>query len=147
MKNAEKKEKARALFINSSLNCKEIASQANVTEKTLRKWREDEGWETLKELKTITRSNLLQDAYSQLKQINNEINTLENGDIKTRKILFDAKAVLGKEIDRLSESALHVYIGVFDEFIGWLSSNHPVELKNVTSLAYEFIEDVNKRQK
>lgn len=147
MKNQEKKEKARALYLNSSFNHKEIASQVGVTEKTLRKWRDDEEWETLKELKTITRSNLLQDAYGQLKTINSQIEELDKSDIKTLKMLFDAKAVLGKEIDRLSESPLHVYIGVSDEFINWVGSNYPKELKNITSLTYEFIEDVNKRSK
>lgn len=148
MSYTDKKEKARALYINSSLNMKDIASQVGVTEKTLRKWRDEDGWENLKELKTITRSNLLQDAYSQLKQINNDIaSQVGVTDSKTRKILFDAKAVLGKEIDRLSDSPLHVYIGVFDEMINWVGSNHPKELKNITSMAYEFIEEVNKRQK
>lgn len=147
MKNQEKKEKARALFLNSSLTCKEIASQVGITEKTLRSWRELEQWSNLKELKTITRSNLLQDAYGQLKNINKKIEELETEDIKTLKILFDAKAVLGKEIDRLSESPLHLYIGVFDEFINWTGSNHPIQLKEITALAYQFIEDINKRTK
>jgi DNA-binding XRE family transcriptional regulator len=143
MSYTDKKEKARALFINSSLTAKDIAAQVGVTEKTLRKWRDDEGWENLKELKTITRSELLQDAYSQLKQINNEIATTENADIKTRKILFDAKAVLGKEIDRLSESPLHVYIGVFDDYTNWVSKNYPAKLQELTAMSLEFIEEIN----
>lgn len=138
---------ARSLYLNSSLSNKDIAKQVGTTEKTLRKWRTDEDWDTLKELKTITRSNLLQDAYAQLKTINSEIAELKTGDIATRKVLFDSKAILGKEIDRLSESPLHVYIGVIDELINWIASNHPVKLQEVTTLTFEFIEDVNKRQK
>lgn len=147
MKNSEKKEKARALFLNSSLNQKEIASQVDVTEKTLRKWREAEEWQTLKDLKTITISQLRQDTYSQLRAINKEISALEPGDINSRKILFDSKAILGKELDRLSDSPLHVYIGVVDDFIGWLGSNYPIKLKDTTTLIYEFIEELNKRKK
>lgn len=147
MKNSEKKEKARALFLNSSLNQKEIASQVKVTEKTLRKWREDEDWQTLRDLKTITISQLRQDTYSQLRAINKEINELKNGDIKSRKILFDSKAILGKELDRLSDSPLHIYIGIMDEFIGWLGSTYPVNLKDTTTFIYEFIEDINKKKK
>lgn len=137
---------ARSLYLNSSLSNKDIAKQVGTTEKTLRKWRTDEDWDTLKELKTITRSNLLQDAYAQLKTINKQIDELDKSDMKTRKILFDAKAVLGKEIDRLSESPLHVYIGVFDEFTDWISKNYPKKLQELTAISFEFIEVINLKK-
>jgi DNA-binding XRE family transcriptional regulator len=146
---AMKKQLAKGLFLNSKLSQKEIALQVGVTEKTIGKWCNDpkENWEKLKQLGTITRTELLNQALRQLKTRNDQIDGLDLADYKNLKILTDSKAVLIKEIELLSDQPLHVYIGVVNELIEWSSKVLPSQLKNITDVCYEFIEDINKRQK
>ncbi len=139
-----KQELAKSLFVKSTLNRKQIAETVGCTEKTLRNWIDKFGWEQLKEAETITRSQLLRDAYKQLKQVNahieNELNGIPN------KEMSDVKAVIRKEIEALSEQPLYVYIEVAEEFTGWLAKHHPKSLKETTSLLYEFIQELAEQQ-
>lgn len=143
MKN-DKKELAKSLFVKSGFTRKEIANTVGITEKTLRKWIEEYGWEDLKITESITRSHLLKEAYKQLKNINDYIDR-ELGGVPNKE-MSDAKAVIRKEIEALSEQPLYIYVEVAEEFTSWLSMNHPKELKQVTSLIYEFIEELAKKQ-
>ncbi len=142
MKNAEKKELARGLFLKSSLNRKQIADQVRVTEKTLRNWIEKEDWETLKDSMMITRPQLLQDAMAQLKAINKKIRE-ELNNVPTKE-LSDAKGVIRKEIEIFSNQPLHRYIEVFEEYIDWLAKNDPDKLSEFAQSSQAFINDLSK---
>jgi len=147
MKNAQKKELARGLYINSSLNQTEIAAQVETTPKTLRNWIAEGGWSEIKHSKTLTRPHMLQQAYQRLQENNKALEILKPGEMATYKTLMDAKAIIGKEIERLSDSPLHLYIEVCEDLMGWVSSNLPQDLQSVTVMLREFIEDVHKRQR
>ncbi len=134
----EKKLTAKSLYLKSDMSRKDIAKIAGITEKTLRKWINDENWDQLKAIESITRKQLLQDAYRQLKRINEYIDKELDG--IPNKEMSDAKAVIRKEIESLSESPLHIYIEVSEELIYWLQSKHPGEVKKITGLLSEFIE-------
>ena len=140
----EKKLTARSLFLKSDLSRKEIARIAGVTEKTLRRWIKDENWEELKAVESITRKQLLQDAYRQLKRINdyieNELDGIPN------KEMSDAKAIIRKEIESLSDSPLHIYIEVSEELIHHVQMNHPDMVKSITGILSEFIESKAKEK-
>jgi len=144
MTNKEKKQLAYSLFIKSSLNRKEIAKQVGCTEKTLRRWIETEGWQPIKEAQTLTRGKLLQDAYSQLKAINDKINN-DLGGIPNKE-LSDAKAVIRKEIETLSGHPLHLYVEVFTEFIDWVTDNHKSKVHQVVELSDGFINDIASKE-
>ena len=73
MKPVDKKNLARSLFLGGTLNRKQIAAQVGCTEKSLRRWIDQEDWEALKEATSITKGELLKDAYKQLKAINKVI--------------------------------------------------------------------------
>lgn len=141
----EKRNLARTLFLNSGMTRKEIAAQVKTTEKTLRKWIDEDGWEKLKDLKSITRAEALEESYEQLKDINLLIKALQPGQWKERKVLFDAKAVINRDIERHSSSPLSVYIDVIDRLIDWTAANHPEDTKKITQLGYEYIEEVNRK--
>ena len=144
MTNKEKKQLAYSLFIKSSFNRKEIAKQVGCTEKTLRNWIEKEDWQSIKEAQTLTRSKLLQDAYSQLKAINEKIND-DFGGIPNKE-LSDAKAVIRKEIEALSNHPLHLYVEVFTEFLDWVNENEPKDVQKIVALSDGFINNIASKE-
>lgn len=144
MKNAEKKELAKNLYIKSGFNRKEIASQVGTTEKTLRNWIEEGEWDKMKDSLLITRPQLLQDAYAQLNAINRKIES-ELGGIPT-KDLSDAKGAIRREIELFSDQPIHKYIEVFEEFFGFLSKNDPKKIVEFADLSQAFIAQIIKRK-
>lgn len=145
MKNQEKKDFAKLLFIQSNLNRKEIASQVGVTEKTLRNWIESDNWQDIKDSQTITREALLSDSYAQLKAINEKIKT-ELGGVPNKE-LSDAKAVIRKEIESLSVHPTYRYVEVMEEFQSWLTRNEPQHLKVMTELSLKFVEEIAAKRR
>ena len=135
--NKDKKTLAQELFINGAHTRKSISEMVNVTEKTLRKWIEEGDWEKMKNLQGVTRSQLVQDSYAQLKAINEKIASI--GGVPTKE-LYDAKSIIGKEIERLSDHSIAVYIECFSEFTQWLLRNHPKESRVFGSMMLEFLE-------
>jgi len=144
MRNQQKKELARSLYIKSRFTRKEIAATVGVTEKTLRTWIQKENWDELKANESITRNQLLRTAYKQLQKINEFIDN-ELGGIPNKE-MSDAKAVIRKEIETLSDRPLYIYIEVAEEFQNWLLQNHPKQLKPVSELLLEFIEHLAKNE-
>lgn len=142
MKMSDKKEKARAFFVRSSLNRKEIAETIGVTEKTLRNWIELDNWQAEKDSSSITRSQLLQESYAQLQAINDEIRDNHKG-IPT-KLLSDAKGVIRKEIETLSTHPIYKYVEVFEEFLLWTAKNNPKNLEAFTKDSSLFINQLGK---
>lgn len=135
--NKDKKTLAQELFISGAHTRKSISKLVGVTEKTLRSWIEAGDWENLKNLHGVTRSALLQDSYSQLKAVNEKISRI--GGVPTKE-LYDAKSIIGKEIERLSEHSMAVYIECFSEFTGWLLRHHPKESRLFGNMMLEFLE-------
>ncbi|MCT4647577.1 MAG: phage terminase small subunit-related protein [Carboxylicivirga sp.] len=140
----EKKKKAAGLYVKGTLTRKQVADTIGVTEKTLRKWIEEGNWDDLKEAKTVTRQQLLLDAYAQLKAVNRRIADMGNVPDKT---LSDAKSQLRKEIETLSDSPLHQYAEIFDEFAVWLVHNNPDMAAEIAHLQLEFLNDMQHGDK
>ena len=144
MKMQEKKQFAQGLFIKSNLNRKSISAQTGITEATLRKWIIEGGWQELKDVQSITRNQLLIDAYKQLAAINKKINNEFDG--IPSKELSDAKGVLRKEIETLSDNPLFVYIEVFESFTDWIARNHPKHLKILARLSFDYVQELAKNK-
>ena len=144
MEKAEKKALAESLYINTSLSRKEIAKQCKCSETSLRAWIKDGGWEDIKESRTITKSHLLQESFQQLKAINDKIRTEMKG--VPNKELSDAKAVIRKEIEALSDQPLYRYVEIMEEFQGFITKNNPTDLHTVTKLSMAFIEAVASKK-
>lgn len=126
------------------MNRKEIATQVGVTEKTLRNWIELDEWEDLKNSQTITRAQLLQDSYNQLRAINQKIEVDFKG-VPTKE-LSDAKGVIRKEIEIFSHQPIYKYIEVFEEFIEFTSNISPADLTKFAELSQAFISHISKRK-
>lgn len=140
MTNKQKKLVARSLYLKSQMNRKQIANQVNVTEKTLRKWIDEGDWDTVKEAETISRKELLREAYAQLRAINKKIND-ELGGVPDKQ-LADAKGVIRREIEALSEMPLHRYVEMAMELTNWVQHNEPQKLISITEALDGFIQDV-----
>lgn len=135
-----KKRLAQELYVLGNQTQKSIAATIGVTEKTLGKWITDNEWNALRDLQSITKKQLLTDSYAQLAAVNLAIKA--NGNVPSKE-QYDAKSILGKEIDRLSDSPLAVYTDVFSDFIDWLLRNHPKHTQQFAQLSMEFIEHKN----
>jgi len=144
MKIAEKKSLAQSLYIKSDLTRRQIAINASVTEKTLRKWIDDGDWDMMRDAIQVTRPQLLIEAYSQLKAVNAKIRDDYAG--VPNKELSDAKGILRKEIETLSNQPIHKYIECFEEFIQYLSKNNPKELTKFANLSQQFINQLAKER-
>lgn len=143
MKPQEKKKLAHSLFVKGNMTRKSIADQVGVQPKTLKSWIDKGNWEDMKEAQAITRPQLLQDAYNQLRAINLKVEEL--GGVPNKE-LSDAKAIVRKEIETFSNSPLHQYVEVFEEFIGFISKHSPEDLIRFAELSNEFIEVLAKKK-
>jgi transposase-like protein len=138
MTNIEKRQLAQSLYIKGNLTKKAIAQAVGCTEKTLRTWIEKYKWDNLKEAHTVTRKQLLADAYAQLKAVNQKIE--ERGGVPNKE-LSDAKSILRKEIEALSDNPLHVYVDCFDEVLEWVMRNDPKSAQQISELLLKFLEE------
>lgn len=144
MKIADKKHLAQSLYVKSDNTRKQIAKTVGITEKTLRKWIDEGEWDKMKDAIQVTRPQLLQEAYSQLKAVNEKIRD-DFGNVPT-KDLSDAKGVLRREIELLSNQPIHKYIECFEDFIQYLSKNEPKELTKFAQLSQSFINELAKNR-
>jgi DNA-binding XRE family transcriptional regulator len=144
--NDTKKKLAKDLYVLGNQTQKSIAATIGVTEKTLGKWIEgnehEPSWKELRDLQSITKKQLLADSYAQLAAVNLAIKA--NGNVPTKE-QYDAKSILGKEIDRLSDSPLAVYTDVFSDFVDWLLRNEPKHVQDFARLSMLFIEQKNSK--
>lgn len=93
----------------------------------------------------ITRPQLLQEAYAQLKAVN-EIIANKHGNVPTKE-LSDVKAVIRKEIESFTHQPIHKYIEVFEEFIDFLSRTEPSKLTDFATLSQAFINQISKEKR
>lgn len=137
MSREQKRETAKGLFVKSDMTQKEIAVLLGVSEKAVSEWRKKYDWDTAKQIQSITRKSLLEEAYKQLDAINRKIT--DKGGIPD-KALSDAKAQCLREIERFSDTPTYLYVSVFEDFCSWLSKNEPKQLMSVSQLGLRFIE-------
>jgi predicted transcriptional regulator len=133
---AVKKSLAQELYILGNQTQKGIATAIGVSEKTISKWITEGQWEAQKNLQAVTKKQLLTDSYAQLAAVNLAIAAI--GNVPTKE-LYDAKSILGKEIDRLSDSPLAVYTDVFTDFLDYLLRTEPKHVQEFARLSMAFI--------
>lgn len=145
MTNKAKKQLALALYLSDTLYKKDIAKQVGIAPNTLTKWIRDGKWEDIKAIKSGGKEALLEDAISQLKKINEEINLKHEG-VPTSS-LTDRKSKILKEIKTLSVISMTEVFNVSGALTVWIQQNKPQHLTLFSELFNDFIEELAIEQK
>lgn len=104
------REFARMLYVNERITFKEIGMRVKVSEKTISKWAELDGWDKLRKSLMTTRQNQLVHFYNQLDALNEEIATRE------RKIPTTAEAdIMSKITANINKLETEVQLGEYVE--------------------------------
>ncbi len=138
----EKRIIAQSLYTKSKLNRNEIAKTVGISEKTLRSWIVKFEWDILKEANTVSRQQLLADAYAQLKKVNQVIE--DKGGVPD-KALADVKSTLRKEILQFSDTPLPEIVEVITEITEFAVSNYPDNVADLSRLFLDFIDNKMKK--
>ncbi len=145
MTRAEKKEYAKLLFLKEAITQKEIAKRVQITEKTLSKWVTSEHWARMKSSLVITKEEELRRIYIQINELNNAIETREEG----------KKFASAKEADTLSklaatarametDASLSDTIEVFKRFLNWMREHDLEKAQEIVEYQDLFIKSIVK---
>ncbi|GFR90301.1 phage terminase small subunit [Elysia marginata] len=137
----EQQARAKRLYISGKETRKSIAQIIGCTEKTLRNWIDKFEWDALRNIETITRKQLLAEAYKQLRAVNTEI--AKNGGIPNKE-LSDAKSILRKEIELLSDNPIHIYTETYDALLEFTKANEPSIYKPLAEVMEQHIQRLLK---
>lgn len=134
----KEKQIARELYLNTSMTQKEIAFKLGISEQTLSKWVNNGKWDEIKTAKSITKEQLLKQAYEQLAAINKAIE--ERGGVPDKQ-LSDAKGILVKEIALLEKNhSISTAVYIMDRFLNYVLTHNPSIAKEVSQMQLAFIE-------
>lgn len=144
-KQTDDRSKARSLFLTGQYNQKEIATMCGVTEKSIGKWKEEEGWEAHKLSLLTTRENQLRNLYLILENINGA--TLEDIEAGRKVNHKDADAAIKytaaiRSLEMETSIADKVEVGT--NFINLLRKEEPDLAKTVTKWFDIFLQQTIK---
>jgi len=142
VKQTEKKEWAKLLYLKENMTQKEIAAKVNVTEKTLSKWVNTERWEQMKASIIVTKSEELQRVYMQIRELNDFIFRRPEGErFANTKEADTLNKLTSAARDLETETSVSDIIDVSIRLLDWLRPidfNKAKELSNVFDI---FIKD------
>jgi transposase len=134
---------AQELFVQSSLNAKEIAERLNIDEKTIGRWRAEEDWDNVKTSFTMSKSNQLRNFYAQITEINTLISERPLGTRFATNKESDTLIKLTTSIKNLeTETSLTDIIDVSIQMTTWLKAVDPEKAKEITLLFDKFIKSI-----
>lgn len=140
MKNKEKREWAKLLFLAENLTQAEIAIKVGVSKVSVNKWVKADKWEELKTSYTVTREQQLQRLYVQIAELNKVI--AERDQKYPSPPEADAISKLANAIDKLErESSLADIISVSQKFLNWVRAIDLEKAKEMSGLFDAFIKD------
>jgi len=144
-KRSQKKDFAKLLYIKESLTQKEIAEKVGITEKTLSLWINKENWSQLKTSLVITKEEELRRIYIQINEINNSIETRENGQKFSSPKEADTISKLAAAARAMeSDASLSDVIEVFKRFINWMRAIDLDKAKEIIVYQDAFIKTLLK---
>lgn len=129
----DKQAKAKALYCTGQYLQKEIASIVGVSEKTISKWKEEDGWESLQTSLLTTRDNELKRLYKLLKILNDSIDEAGEEKIPINSKQADSVLKLTAAIKNLEiETSIAEKVEVGTEFINLVRSQDIELSKTIT---------------
>lgn len=138
----DQKDLARALFLSSTLNQKQIAEKVGIAEKTMSKWVNDENWEKQKKSLTTSKQEQLAMLYDILAKLNKQAkDSLEDDDPETNPdsdgIIKIAAAIQKLEKEAGVGETIQCYIGL----MRFVQKENIEEAKIVDKWFYMYIQD------
>jgi uncharacterized protein YjcR len=143
MKEKEKR-LAQQLYIYSDASQQKIAEDLGISEKTLSKWKEEEGWDKIKAARNLGKDALVNKLYSQALKITTEA---ENDSRILNSKEMDTIVKIASTIDKLDRKVnLPNAISVFKEFNNWLVKINPTFAQQLTEFQSKFLHYLNENE-
>ena len=143
----QKKALAKDLYLQTHFTQKEIASKVGVSEKTLSKWINTEGWKELKGASLITREQQRRRILLQIKALNDAIDKREEGKRYPTPKESDTLVKLSAAVNNLSANKpLNTVIDVFIDFLEWLRSVNFEKSQEFSQFFDDYIKDEMKKR-
>lgn len=139
----QKKDFARNLYLNEKgITQKEIAARTEVTEATVCRWIQTQGWAAQRRSLLITRDVQLSMMYDQLDAMNTAINDREPGKQFPNSREADAALKLTSAIKKLeTDTGISQKVEVCKTLLVWLRAADPQKAMEFLPLCDAFIKD------
>lgn len=142
IKNDQKKNLARDLYVLGTYTLEEIASKVGSTRQTISKWAKEQYWEELKAGMSISREELLKNLYRQVSDINESINMREPGERHANVKEADTLSKLSSAIKKLeSDVGISDIVAVGIRFTNWLRNVDLDKAKEFTMIWDAFLKE------
>ena len=136
----EEREYAKILYVNERISYKEIAERVKVTEKTIAKWANEDGWDKLRKSLLTTRLAQLVHWYNQLDAINETIAT--RGGVPTN-AEADTMSKTTSNIQKLeADTSIAEYVEVGRKVLAFIQD---IDLADAKKLRFYFDEFINQK--
>lgn len=137
----KKKEHAKLLYTKENItNQKELAERTGVTEKTVGKWIEDEGWRKLKRNIILTRDEQMALMHDELAEINEAIRKKPEGQRFADHKEASVRRQLVKDIKDLETKAmLPELINALTQFLNFVRRDNIDDTKLIANYVDQFI--------
>lgn len=142
LKNAQKKNIAKELYLHGDFTFEEIAAKVGTVRQTIARWARDDGWADLKASMTVGKEKTLKNLYAHVHSINEAILQREDGDRTPTPKEADILAKLAAAIDKLeSESGIRELVSAGIAFLSWLRGIDPQKAVEYTGLWDAFLKE------
>lgn len=141
--NLDKKELAKALFINGTYTLEEIADKVGCARQTITKWSKADNWEDLKASRTISPEQILAGFNRQIIEINKQIDSREEGQRFATPAEADTLVKLASAIKKIeTDTGIADVVNVSMKFTNWL---RPLDLemaKKISNIFDAYLKDI-----
>lgn len=121
----------------------EIASIVDVNRITVGKWKDAEGWKTMKDAQKQTPDRVVQNLYAELEELNAFIKSKPEGQRFADSKISDSRNKIILSIKRMqNQIALPQYVSVLIKFLEHLQSRDLALSKQVAPFANDFLNDM-----
>lgn len=138
-----KKDLAKYLYLDGSMNQKDIAERVGISEQTLTSWVKKYQWATLRKSLLTTKKQELSRLYAQLEELNTHILQKPEGSRWADSKEADIISKLTASIRQLeTDTSIADIIDVFIKFGDYLRTVAPSKAKEITELQDSFIKSM-----
>ncbi len=138
----DKKGIAKSLFLDGNYTQEEIAAKIGTTRQTISRWIKEGAWEELKASVSITPDQIIVQLNAQIIEINNNINSREEGKRFATPAEADAINKIAGSIKKLAtDIGVPDCVSVAMRFLSWLRPLDAEAAKTFNNLFDAFIKD------